>query len=272
MSAHIKTNPNARRFSCFGLAVVCFYLSSFSMSYADDELFQLDPSRWTSSQNYIATGGQEQAPAAPTAEDQDAQAATPTVEMPPPNLAANLPLLPAANKGFDLDIHSTAKESSSLIADEQADEPQDPHLADSNWKSPVPLASQDAADDDSANAEKTLNIRMSFLPAKPQAGGRKVSGHMSALKRVHLQMRQNTPSAVAADKPKSPAEAAACAALDAMKKQQLEAIQSDRRTLSALQEAIKTLGLTKKLDFSSGNFSAASNTPENAGTAPTSVR
>jgi hypothetical protein len=54
-------------------------------------------------------------------------------------------------------------------------------------------------------------------------------------------------------KPKlSAADAAACAALDAYKKRQLAAIESDRQTLSALQNAIAQLGLNKQLDFMIG--------------------
>jgi hypothetical protein len=51
---------------------------------------------------------------------------------------------------------------------------------------------------------------------------------------------------------KTPEEAAACAAIDAYKKQQLQAIQSDRQTLKALQDAIKQLGLQKELNFMAG--------------------
>ena len=50
----------------------------------------------------------------------------------------------------------------------------------------------------------------------------------------------------------STADAAACAALDAYKKRQLEAIESDRQTLTALQNAIAQLGLQKQLDFLPG--------------------
>jgi hypothetical protein len=61
----------------------------------------------------------------------------------------------------------------------------------------------------------------------------------------------------------SAADAAACAALDAYKKRQLAAIESDRKTLSALQDAIAKLGLNKQLDFMTGaNGSVQASMPE----------
>ena len=64
---------------------------------------------------------------------------------------------------------------------------------------------------------------------------------------------------LAQKKPESPApppvpamsksDDAVCAAIDAYKKRQLAAIESDRKTLAALQSAISQLGLNKQLDF-----------------------
>jgi hypothetical protein len=45
---------------------------------------------------------------------------------------------------------------------------------------------------------------------------------------------------------------AARAAIEAYKKQQMQALESDRRTLEALQSAIAKLGLQKQLNFMSG--------------------
>jgi hypothetical protein len=51
---------------------------------------------------------------------------------------------------------------------------------------------------------------------------------------------------------KSATDLASCAAVDAFKKKQMEDIQSDRRTLAALQAAISQLGLNKELSFMTG--------------------
>jgi hypothetical protein len=68
-------------------------------------------------------------------------------------------------------------------------------------------------------------------------------------------------TAVAAKK--SPADLAACAAIDAYKKRQLDAIEGDRRTLDALQTAIKQLGLEKQLSFMTGAQGSVGSQAEN---------
>ncbi len=74
----------------------------------------------------------------------------------------------------------------------------------------------------------------------------------------HIQTPASAAAAPAADKNKAlPADLAACVAvLDSYKKKQLAALQSDRQTLTALQEAIAQLGLQKQLNFmTNGNSS-----------------
>ena len=66
--------------------------------------------------------------------------------------------------------------------------------------------------------------------------------------------------------PKPPATAAACDALTAHKKRQLAAIESDRKTLAALQAAIAELGLGAKLDFMTDANSTLNTSAD--GTAP----
>lgn len=81
------------------------------------------------------------------------------------------------------------------------------------------------------------NVESFFAPPVPRAGPKAEPPSAKA------------PEARPEAKQKKP-DAEAMAAFAAYKKKQLEAIESDRQTLMALQAAIQDLGLTKKLDFS----------------------
>lgn len=72
-----------------------------------------------------------------------------------------------------------------------------------------------------------------------------------------------------AEKPKPTVEA--CEALNELKRRQLEAIESDRKTLAALQEALKELGLSEKLNFMTPSTSSLAVGSNDAGVDSTSV-
>jgi len=146
------------------------------------------------------------------------------------------PVMPGVNNGLDMHAGSTdddAKPSAHVV---NLDSEPNLQLPKQNWLDALRAAQLNGRED-----HTPLHIRMSFLPG------------------FEAPQKHNTPKAVVASvlpppikkevQPKSPADVAACAAIDAYKKRQLEAIQSDRETLAALQSAIKQLGLEKKLDF-----------------------
>ncbi len=259
----------------FALSALCLFAQPL---YADDDPFQLDNGHWMSSTHYqdASKRGTLDQPV-PAAETPVAEAAaTPTTPAAAQTVAAptrpiDLPVMPGLNKGFDVKVTSTEDESGETPAPViEKDKSADIHLSDKNWSSPTaPTRAQlDAkTDDDSADAPAPVNVRMSYLPNAAIAPIPSAE-HASAVKAAHIALEKSI-----ANKNQPPAKAqeqAACAAIDAYKKQQLDAIQSDRQTLKALQDAISSLGLQKQLGFITGSNSnlSLSGAPD----APTTVR
>ena len=138
------------------------------------------------------------------------------------------------------------------------DATEDRRLAEGNWRSPS--KDRPSGEDAQASAPEegggsSLGVRMTFLPAAnvdPAPGIERASswrrGHAYAREQRALQKKKKLdPQAVQQEKD----EAGACAALDAYKKRQLDAIQRDKETLEALQEAIRSLGLSRQMSFMS---------------------
>jgi hypothetical protein len=169
----------------------------------------------------------------------------------PPPLSFRTPPLPGMNNGYHVEVSSTSdkrqKEEDTLEGEQSADIA----LPDKNWKPlsikpPVKAASED----DSEAEGKPLEVRMSYLPSRNVKQSPALERE-SAARKGHEYMRKLAEEKRNAHVPKAttPEEAAACKALEDLKKQQLVAIQRDRETLKALQEAIRSLGLSKQLDF-----------------------
>lgn len=97
-------------------------------------------------------------------------------------------------------------------------------------------------------------VRLPMLP------NRAVSSHFVEKKRPRVESKEKKDEAKKAEQAKP--DAAALAAYTAYKKKQLEALESDRKTLEALQAAIQDLGLSQKLSFTGGSFSGK--TPDGA--------
>ena len=250
-----------------GLALGLVVLLASGVACAsDDPPFQPD-THWVPFSHY-KTGDKDTA-----ADEVTDEVAFPKVEPEPPPpppapavsaIAApkrpiDLPILPGLNKGFAVHVNSTdddyvpppASAGGKPIAP-------DIHLSEKKWADPVVTAHSRKADDSEDNTP--LNVRMSFLP------NQKITPipspeHPSALELGRAELLKK--GVVKKKDPKqppapTPEDAAACAALEAYKKQQLDAIQGDRQTLQALQDAIKSLGLQKQLGFIAGSESALS--------------
>lgn len=153
----------------------------------------------------------------------------------------NIPLLPGINKGYDVHVTSTAETSSAPTVMPDPLSPTPVPLNSANWQKAEEAASRahTSTHNEGDDEAEPLNVRMSFLP------DRSVVPVASAEKKRPARL------AAIPEKPKAKtqAEAATCAAIDADKKRQLQAIQNDQKTLQALQAAIKELGLNKDLDF-----------------------
>jgi len=285
---NLYASSYAHSFTLF-LASLSLIAFSFSARATDIDPFQLDTAHWASFDHYNdkVKRGQTQtdespAPARESAKDSAAvslptltspsdpsavamKAATvPTPLLPPilsptpaiasPSRPLDLPIMPGVNKGYQMRVNTTEDENVRSV----------PHLTNMDTNPTVQLSKhdwQDAAEAAQHNAQvnkdgdgndepsEPLHVRMTHLPnlqVKPQPPPQPSTNHGRA-----------PPQATALSTPvpdmpkKSPAELAAVAAIGAYKQQQLEAIQSDRETLAALQKAIATLGLQKQLSFMS---------------------
>lgn len=182
------------------------------------------------------------------ADEKTALIAPPALAAPvvaPPERPLALPVMPGINKGFDIRVGTTEKTEDEIKPTARIaniDSEPDLMLPKQDWLDAEQAAKLQAQGKDYLGDTTPLHIRLSFLPSFEAPAPKKSHGvAMAAAK---------PPAPV--EPAKSPAEQAACAAIDAYKKRQLEAIQSDRETLVALQDAIAKLGLQKQLNFMTG--------------------
>lgn len=155
-----------------------------------------------------------------------------------PERELNLPSIPDMQPVASLDGPSTEEANDAFLRD------------DSQWKDIKTFereAKREAKEVEKSNTQ-TLHIRYALLPdrraavvlatprpaAAPQTGG------------MDLPVATDKP---AAKEKKPEASAEACQALATMRRKQLEAIESDRKTLSELRAALADLGLTSKLGY-----------------------
>ncbi len=216
-----------------------------------------------------------------------------------PAHSLNLPALPGVKKDYSDQARSTADDGDE--ASIQLSGPNDQptmKLESTNWQDAAEVARSRAK----AQAAKEspdhmpLNVRFAFLPNKqimPTEPTTRIATHgrgplptqstvamssptnnststshaaVDKTKSAGPSLASNT--AVSASQPKQ-ANAAACAAISTYKKRQLEAIESDRKTLAALQNAIADLGLQKQLSFvtdANGNINPQMDYPQTAST------
>ncbi len=222
--------------------------------YKDDSKKSRDatPESTTDSQNQTETPSSDAPPVASTEEQQ-----TTIVKAAQPSRPVDLPVMPGVNMGYNIQVGSTEDDEKSSKAEiTNLDTTPDLSVDNKNWQTRAEASQQleQAERKNGAETEKqdALNIRLSYLPnpkinpvvppQKPKNHGRPTPKQIAAAKSQEAQPVK-----------KSPGEIAACAAIDAYKKEQLEAIQSDQKTLTALQQAISQLGLEKQLNFMPGS-------------------
>jgi hypothetical protein len=234
-------------------------------AFADDEPFQLDRTNWMSFDRYKEDPSAWQGPKAGDQVAAQAPVLSVPVIVPQPvavptlNRPINAPTMPGVNNGFEVDISSTldSKRSVDSLAT-NPDGPEGLEPPEQNWKNAAAEAREFVTQNKTAeDAESTtLKIRFAFLP----------NPEITPVFNPPKKHPRPQPAVIAQTPvPNNPQDKAACAAIDAYKKRELEAIQSDRQTLAALQSAITQLGLQKKLDFMVGaNGSLAAPTPNAA--------
>lgn len=180
-----------------------------------------------------------------------------------PDRPINTPQLPALTTRFSVDVGTTADDAKQVAAAPSrfSHVEADPELqvAKHDWLNPIQVMQQNAAGEDGDYAHTPINIRLTMLPSyKAPTPYKKVAPQQVA--------------SIIAPPPAAPAtDLASCAAVDAYKKRELQAIQSDRQTLAALQAAISELGLNKELSFMSGANSKINMPANNTASAETAA-
>jgi hypothetical protein len=264
-------------------AVACLAVPACAM--AQDAPFDLDTSQWMSFDHYkdaVQRGvivppqlplpspdqAANEAPDAPAKNEAQPSVTASTMPGKSPVIAAparplNLPLMPGLNKGYDVTVTSTEDDAPPVIStDAAANAPDDIHVSDKNWQDPAAITRFNRSAGNNDGDESPLDIRMTYLPDSKITPVPSPE-HMTAQHKARLALENG----MSRKNVKTPQEAAACAAMDAYKKQQLDALQSDRQTLKALQDAIASMGLQKQLGFMTGTNSALNA----AGTVPSSI-
>lgn len=253
----------------FALGLTALIIAVACPVFADNDLFQFDRAHWMSFDRYKEKSKNGAVSTIDTPTEADSSAATDssseahdakgdtTIIAPPtmkseiaaPTRPINVPVMPGMNKGYDMQVNSTEDEKPPIAHITNIETQPTLTITTKNWQTPKEAAQHSNNEDDTdENEHQPLDVRMSFLP------NTQISPIPSPeYKSTH---GRKTPTAIAAvpatESTKSPAELAACAAIDAYKKRQLEAIEGDRQTLAALQGAIAQLGLQKELSFMSG--------------------
>ncbi len=175
----------------------------------------------------------------------------------PPERALDLPALPGMRPVEDVQALSSDQENKAFLSDEsrwqqieEFDEQGDALAAQKNLKVPV--------------------IRYATLP-NPDVKAipdERISGAAVDRQKAFRAEKERKVKKEEVKKAEQVASPEACKALDELRRRQLEAIESDRRTLSALKKALSDLGLADRLSFMSKGQSVPAMEGELTASAP----
>lgn len=185
------------------------------------------------------------------------------VALAPPERPLDLPVMPGLSEEarFSLPVTSTEDQIKPVAHIAHIDSEPDLQLPNQNWLDANQAAQRHAAGEDD-DGDTPLNVRYASMPSlkRPSSSHKTTVAALKAplVTQIPVQPKSQQQQAAAADP-------AACAAIDEYHKQQLEALRSDRHTLSDLQNAIKELGLSKELNFMAGGDSKMNTSAEVAG-------
>jgi len=237
-------------------------------AYALEAPFDIDAGGWVSSRTYednLRRHNSKQK----KEEKKEAPLPQPVVSKPTSDEAVAVfrpPTMPALNKGFVVQVNSTEDEKEKRILLFTEPPSDDVSLPEKKWKATSSKDVFSKLGEDEDKELLPLNVRMSFLPAQGDSPVPFSTRDSAQKKARELLMKE------AEEKERKKREdAEARAALEDFKKQQLDAIQSDRQTLTLLQNAIRSLGLTKELGFMTKQDSALVEKKDQS-SAPTAVR
>lgn len=130
----------------------------------------------------------------------------------------------------------------------------DIHISNHNWTNAAKGNFENKLHN--ADGETPIKLRLAPLPVakiEPIPAGPATPRERAKLAELNNKTKKKAKAVIEEQKKnktkQTPEVTAACKALDAYKRNQLQAIESDRKTLDALRAAITELGLDKKLDF-----------------------
>lgn len=281
--------PSFRKYSyktttymLFASVLALLAVFSTPLRAEDQDPFQVEKGRWMSLDYYKqtlkdqppvqveksepeATQAATMPPVQPVGETKPAATASTTPMVAQPMRPIDFPIMPGMNKDHYIPVESTMKENLDDVLPpiRKSSKAAAFELPEKRWKSASEIIGQkeNAGADPSDEDTKKVSVRMTYLPDARQIPA---PGQETVHKQNRSAAAKTIPTPV--EEPKKPeADLAACAAVDAYKKKQLEAIESDRQTLKALQSAISDLGLQKELSFMAGansNLTTASGTTD----------
>ena len=181
-----------------------------------------------------------------------------------PARPVDLPVMPAMTGSIMLKVDSTAEQTQAQIGAGKDGHP-DLVLREKGWRDATEEARKEADQiraDNTGGDREPLDVRMSYLPNP------KITPISVAATVVHPRVGE----VMSTPKPILERKTASCSPeLDKERQRQLDAIESDRKTLQALQSAITDLGLQKQLNFMTNaskgvTVDAAQATNQNAAT------
>ena len=260
---------SGKKAACIALGLIVLFGGLRTAQAEDEDPFQMNTQRWMSFEHYkdvtkrgtvpiiTPAATPEENPAADSTDKPLGQAlATPIVAAPKRPL--DLPVMPGLNKGFSVRIDSTADDFAAAPVTDAAAAPTTLTLPEQNWHNPPKKRAGDNVDSDDKE-KMAIAVRMSFLP----------NNKITPIPSPDRESVQARARLALLNQPVKPRElqssnTASCAAVDAFKKQHLQAIQGDRQTLKALQDAITALGLQKQLGFMTGKDSTLNGPDEPA--------
>ncbi|MDD3028811.1 MAG: hypothetical protein PHS57_00810 [Alphaproteobacteria bacterium] len=240
-----NTRLTCRKLCDTGVVLVALFALYAPPAVADGDPFSFERGLWMSSQAYEERLKRQEK--TPPLDPNKKEGSLPFLFVPKPepplSFSLSVPTLP----GPAPQTNEKNSKTDAPVVDARASEKP---LSAADWQpaETSKLLSAEQPVQAHLDNNKELNIRMSFLPSrqtKPAPSPQHDSAQTKtrdAIKKLAEERRKKT------EKPSSP-DQAACAALDAYRQQQLDALQSDRETLKALQNAISTLGFSKQLDF-----------------------
>lgn len=215
-------------------AAVFFLLLFFSPAWgaAQDDPFTVDQGKWKSLESY-GSGEQKSVASAPLALP-NLPAVLPEEETMRPDRPLNLPTMPGLAQ--DRTPASTEADSEELSSNEK-----------DLWQTSDRFSSKTESLSLDKQKKSSVHIRLATLPNS------RVTPIPADRVTKPLVDRQAQDWGEDKGKSKKPsklqASPEACEALAAMRRRQLEALESDRKTLADLHKALSELGLTEKLSF-----------------------